>query len=290
MAIVALSCGALEVFARKIAIPFSADLSRIRREVAEAQRLSGEHEALVVGNSLLLWGIDFEQLNRSPSPPERLTRLAIQQTTFSDWHFGLRRVLGSRPGPATVLLALEPRHITADGVRGDFFAFFLMRPKDIFSVAQEVNATPTRVSEFLLSHMSAFYAIREELRKFLLLKAIPDLPLLTDKIAVYTVDHTDPTDLSSKMTERLATLRAEVESHGTRLVLLVMPPVNADQALVIRRSGKIAGVDVMIPMTTDDLTSVDFQPDGYHLSDTGRFRFTEAVKRQLTDASGDTHP
>src|SRR5215510_412006 len=92
------------------------------RSVLEMQR-SGDHRRtaiMVIGNSLLLEGVNFPQLQQSVGPGYELRRLAVENTAYLDWYYGLRHIfrIGSRPD--VVALFLNPIQLTSATMNGDY--------------------------------------------------------------------------------------------------------------------------------------------------------------------------
>src|SRR5581483_955276 len=94
-------------------------------------RISGEKEAflalrpgtagsprnvVLVGNSLLLAGVDIPLLNTLSSGGFSYSRLVIEQTQYADWFFGLRRLLSEGARPDAVVLVFGANHWLADAV------------------------------------------------------------------------------------------------------------------------------------------------------------------------------
>lgn len=71
---------------------------------------SAEHatSVLVAGNSLLLEGVDFPQLQQDVGPEFSLRRLVVEGTFYLDWYYGLRRMFASGARPNVVVLVLNP--------------------------------------------------------------------------------------------------------------------------------------------------------------------------------------
>jgi hypothetical protein len=279
---------ALEAATRRSIYEISVDLGRIHQESTNASRIQktvGQAKLLLVGNSLLLLGVDTRQLN-SELLPRRISvsRYAIQQTSFYDWYFGLQRLLSEGAQPDVVLLALEPRNILESGVRNDFFAHYLMRLRDLPRVREALHLDLTTTSDLLFCNISTFYALRRELRKNLLVRILPELPSLTSLIVRTRHPPADLHELATTGRSRLSELNETILAiaPGTAVAVIVMPPVSADQALALMDVGGKIGIRVMVPLSGGDLSPSDFQSDGYHLSDQGKYRFTQSLAQMLS--------
>src|SRR5271168_369303 len=77
----------------------SAIESRTYTEYRGALAVRGSKSVLLLGNSLLLEGVDLDRLRALLQPEMTPRRFVIEQTNFPDWYYGIRRLLaeGSRP-------------------------------------------------------------------------------------------------------------------------------------------------------------------------------------------------
>ena len=176
----------VEVGTRSLIYRMSAGLSRIHEEgkAAAGIRREGEtyHRVLLLGNSLLLSDVDMEVLGQGLKPEWSSMRYAIEQTTFYDWFYGLRRLIGDGSRPDVIGICFEPRHLVQSSIHDEIFAHYLLQKKDLADVSQELRLGPAGSIDLLFSNLSTFYALRKELRKVLLQLLIPGLPNLTGMI------------------------------------------------------------------------------------------------------------
>lgn len=275
---------AFEGGTRAFVFRISNNLGRIKSEAdaaAQLQRGPGVHQVLLVGNSLLMADIDIGGLNRGLGSGWKVSRFAIEQTTYYDWHFGLRRLLAGGSRPDAVVLCLEPRHLVAPGVRSELFAYFLLRRGDLLTASKTLGLSPAESSELLFSNLSAFYAMRKEIRKNLIGRIMPSLPELTALITRGGLPPAESKALREVGAQRLRSTREFMIERNVRLVLAVMPPVDRDDANLLRSIGVGVGVPVLAPMEDSSLSRDDYDRDGYHLNSVGRNRFTEALSPPL---------
>jgi len=206
----------------------------ISEEEILAKRLTPHFKrlmSLIVGNSLLMEAVDIAELNSGLEPDWQATRFAIEQTTYYDWHFGLRRLLAAGARPDAIVLCVEPRHLIAPGVRNEMFAYFLLQPSDIYTVSRMLRLTPTETSDLVFANASASYALRKEIRKNLLGRLMPSLPDLTAMITRGGLPPPDPARLSSVGKSRLEATRDVVTSADSRLLLVLTPPLGSETVI-----------------------------------------------------------
>jgi hypothetical protein len=280
----------IELGTRKCIYRMSKDLGRINGEAAAVGQLRkstlSKREILLVGNSLLLWGVDVSALNRDLEPQSVASRFAIQQTTYYDWYFGLRHILAEGAQPDMIVLCLEPRHIIQNGLKQEFFAHYLMQKKDVWRIKQLLGLGLTDLSDLLLANISAFFALRKEIRKNLLVKFLPDFPTLTDKFIRTTHPPINLDELKVKGKARLESMRKTADSFDVKFAVLMMPPVSIAQASTLRDISDESGVPILVPMDDKHLGNEDFQSDQYHLNGQGREKFTNEFGRLLTTLLG----
>jgi hypothetical protein len=277
---------ALEIGTRSFIYQMSAGLSRLKGEwVAATQyRLPGsDRRVLLVGNSLLEEDIDLGEINRSLNNGWVVERFAISLTSYFDWYFGMRRILAGPSRPDVIIFCFEPRHIVETDIRGEIFAHYLMQKTDVWDVRRATNANLTGVTDLLLANMSAFYALRMEIRKNLLQKILPDLPALTGMIARSPHPLPDNETLDVTGRQRLAAAQNVATASGSRFMLILTPPVRPQHAHTLLEIGREIDVPVLSPLN-DGVVATDYQPDEYHLNLEGRRKFTQALIPQLVEA------
>ena len=100
---------------------------------------------IVVGNSLLVAGVRFEELKQRLLPDIDFKRFAVEDTGYFDWKYGMRRLFTRRP-PGRGRLVMTPRQFMITGVRGEYFAYHLINLSDVLSGAGERRRFRTRLS------------------------------------------------------------------------------------------------------------------------------------------------
>ena len=158
LALVVLLC----VSAEAIAIVGMEHVSKIHRRImmesrqAESLRKAGAGQppvVLMVGNSLLLEGVDLPSLTEKLRGVYQLRRYVIEATTYEDWLFGLKRLLRRGMRVDTVILSLNPLDFTSNNIRGDFTAHVLFDAQDIWPVSRATHSDMTVTSGLYLAKM-----------------------------------------------------------------------------------------------------------------------------------------
>ena len=240
-------------------------------------------QLLILGNSVVGQGIVFDDLQRTIPPDWSAHRFWIQNTNYTDWYFGLRRLFAEGARPDVVAIVFPVLNLCAPGIRGDYFSQYLMRAQDLLEVRSKLDLDRTATSNLLFARVSKFYALRSEIRKVLLQSLVPDLPQMYDLIK--PGEGWNPTDQEVIDTgaERLIAYRKIVEAYGSTLILIV-PPIprpSSEHHEALRIAARLAGVHAVIPMAFADVPAGDFIDD-YHLSPDGAALYTRKLVQTLT--------
>ncbi len=242
---------------------------------------SAEHATsiLVAGNSLLLEGVDFPQLQQDVGPEFSLRRLVVEGTFYLDWYYGLRRMFASGARPDVVVLVLNPTQLSSSAIGGDYTTHFLVDKTDLLQFANDAGADRNRMSSMALANISFFYGARAEIRNWILGEILPDLPNLTRSF------HSTPKPLAGTDSQELAMQRLQrldriCQEHGAELVF-VIPPSNADLGTsALSKAASAIGIRVLIPIAPGLLLPSDYS-DRFHLSPNGASKFTPALAAGL---------
>jgi hypothetical protein len=280
-------CVLVEGGARFVVSDLSNTLSRIRDESKDANAIGSDQqigEVLIVGNSLLIAGVDVGALNEPLLPKWRGVRFGIEQTTYYDWYYGLRRLTAAGARPRAIVVCLEPRHLIGSSVRTEIFAYYLMRTSDTLSVSRALDLSPSGTADLFMANISAFWALRKEIRKNLLGRLMPELPKLTRMMTRgHGLPPAEMEELLSTGRVRLEALRDTADAAGAKLIVVLMPPVSSDQTPALQELGGELGIPIVAPLTDQELQPGDYDLDQYHLSSQGRLRFTQALASDLLD-------
>jgi len=287
LAAIAALCALVEIGTRLVVHDLSNTLGRIRLESTAARAIRSADpdagEVLIVGNSLMIAGVDVDALNQPLQPRKwRGVRFGIEQTTYYDWYYGLRRLTADGARPRAIVVCFEPRHLIGTSVRTEIFAHYLMRTSDTLSVARALDLSPTGTADLFLANISAFWALRKEIRKNVLGRLMPELPQLTRMITRGSGAPPPQIDeLLNTSRARLEAMRITADAAGAKLIVVLMPPVDPSHAPALQDLGHQLGVPIVMPLTDQDLLPDDYELDQYHLNSQGRLRFTEALAEQL---------
>lgn len=282
----ALFCAAIEGLTR---FGFS-HISRIEARISRDHKAAlGIHKSdrptvLLVGNSLMLEGIDYERLRDALAGRAYAVRFPIEQTQYLDWYYGLRRLFDEGSQPDLVVLCMSAEHLITSRIRGDYSSYYLFRLTDIPQIRHDIDYDLTKTSSLVLSHFSLFYAGRSSLRNFILVRTDPAYAEMLQRIAAPQA-HFPPDQQMERITEsRLRDLRLLCSSHGARFVFLLAPGFGPGEAPLVA-AGVRSRTDVLAPIHLNELGRDKFR-DGFHLNAAGAQLFTDKVAPLLQSRLG----
>jgi hypothetical protein len=282
-------CLALELAARTI-IPH---LSSIEGRQAADQRSAlslephtpgGATGILMVGNSLLQAGVDRGQLQQLMAPDYRVVLLPIENTTYWDWYFGLRRLFAAGSRPAVVVVSLNAQQMLSNATDGERFAHSLMRLRDLPRVARASALGTAAASDYFFANLSAWLGLRAAARNALLQKWLPGAAQLVrvlttspgPRAAARSYD-ADP------IVTRLAALEQLTRSAGAEFIFLVPPAPQQNRVwATVRERAASDGVRTLL-VSAPQLGAADY-PDGAHLNARGASLFTAQLGPALRSA------
>jgi hypothetical protein len=286
---VVLLCSGAELFARFQLQHASKIEGRTATEWREVKSLgsNGTGQMLIVGNSLLLMGVDMDALKRGLSPELTCQRFVVEQTTYLDWYFGLRKIYDEGVRPAVIVVSMNARHLISDAIRGEYSAYWLIKTSDVLGAAHAAHLPATATTSLLLGNLSAYYGTRMETRKVLLKRTLPAVqqlqPYLTPAADRTPLDGAAMISLGAK---RLREMNDLVSQHGGVFVFVVPAFREEEESLYFTAAAAEAGITPIVPLSSDDVTDADFV-DGFHLNPTGASRYTTALIPLLRRASLD---
>jgi len=232
---------------------------------------------LMVGNSLLLEGVDVDRLQKLTSGQMRIYPIFLEATGYYDWFYGLQRLFRDGARPQLVVLGVGVNSFLSNGVRQDYAPLMFFDARDALGVASDLEMDRTATGNLLLAHSSVFWDTRSVIRTqilrhtiphskelFLLLKRQPGIPPAPQFQVIAN--------------SRLRRLRELCEAHGAKLIILVPPtPSSEDAVRQMSIASQCAGVDVLVPIDPTTLSAKYYQSDELHLNPEGAALFTSAL-------------
>jgi len=276
----------LEVLSNYLLKQYSGTYLRVFQQHVEAV---GAHPAnpgepvsvLMVGNSLLLAGVDVDRLHQLTATSLRIYPIFLEATTYYDWLYGLRRLFREGARPQVVVVGLPVSSFLEKGVRQEYAPLMLFDVREVLDASSDLGLDRTATSNLLLEHWSTFWDTRSILRAqvlrhmiphfenlFVLAKGKPGIPqgIEFDRLAV----------------SRLQRLRELCEEHGAKLILLIPPTPSSDSVArqMVTASRKV-GVETLVPVDPGMLSTRYYESDETHLNSEGAEIFTSALATYL---------
>jgi len=279
----------LEAFAREVLPRISENQRRIANDYRAAVHLrptaaDGARSILVVGNSLLLHGIDRNQLRALMGPSYQVVLYPIEGTTYLDWAYGLRRLFAEGARPAGLVLCISTRHLLSDSTDGEGFAHALMQFRDLGPVVRDSHLDMMTASAYFFANMSAWLGTRATFRDGLLQKWLPGADLLAVHLSLR-----DPVPLVaneksvSSGVQRLVSLRALADEYHARFIYLVPATLyKLDIAPAVASAALASHVSVFIPFAPGEMPQAAFS-DGFHLNPDGALSYTQRAAATLLE-------
>lgn len=286
----AISLVAIEVSLTYMLKYHSSTYVRVSRQYDEALKVRpsrpGEPmSVLMVGNSLLLDGVDEQQLQQLTSGALRIYPIFFEDTGYYDWLYGLRRLFRHGARPQVVVVGLDANTSLIDRVREEYAPMVLFDVQDIFDIASDLGMSRTATSDLLLARYSAFWNTRSIFRRRILRRLIPHF-----EDAFGWREHTIPTgrEFQAMVASRMRTLRELCEAHGARLIF-VIPPKLSSESTVREMVGALqqARVEALVPIDPAALPARFYQRDAIHLNPEGAALFTAALATDLSSLIAD---
>lgn len=265
---------------------YSETYARVSQQYADAVKARpaepGEPiPVLMVGNSLLLEGIDVEQLKGLTSGRMRIYPIFLEATGYYDWFYGLQRLFREGARPQVVVLGIGVDSLLANTVRQDYAPLMLFDMRDSLGVASDLRMDRTATSNLLLAHSSVFWDTRSVLRTQVLRHSVPHYRELVSFLKPRAAIPPAP-QFQVIAKSRLERLRDLCEAHGARLIILVPPIPDSDDAVrQLTTASQNAGVDTLVPINPAALSAKYYQSDELHLNSKGAALFTVALAEFL---------
>jgi hypothetical protein len=277
----------LEIFSVYLVKHYSPTYARVSRQYAEALKVCpsrpGEPTSvLMVGNSLLLAGVNVDRLQELMSGNLRIYPIFLEGTAYYDWLYGLRRLFRQGARPQVVVVGLPVNFFLGTGVRQEFSPMMLFDARDVLGVASDLRLDHTAASNLLLAHSSTFWDMRSLLRAQVLRRIVPHFEDLFSLVKTKPTIPRGP-EFEAVAISRLRTLRELCEAHGAKLTILVPPTPSSESAVrQMAIASQKAGVQTFVPIDPGALSARFYQPDALHLNSEGAALFTSALATDLT--------
>jgi lysophospholipase L1-like esterase len=265
---------------------YSETYARVSRQYAEAKGIRpakpGEPASvLMLGNSLLLDGVDVDRLKELTSGQMRIYPIFLEATGYHDWFYGLQRLFRKGSRPQVVVLGVGVNSFLANSVRQDYVPLMFFDARDSLAVASDLEMDHTATSNLLLAHSSVFWDTRSVIRTQILSHAVPrfkDLFLLLKQQPPIP----PAAQFQNMANSRLQRLRELCEAHGTKLIILVPPtPSSEDAVREMTIAAQKARVETLVPIDPAALSARYYQSDELHLNSEGAALFTTALAEFL---------
>jgi hypothetical protein len=247
---------------------------------------------LMVGNSLLLYGVDVNRLRALTSDQLHIYPVFLEATGYYDWLYGLRRLFRDGARPQVVVLGVGINEFFSDSVRPDYAPMMLFDGPDTLSIASDLKLNRTDTADLLLAHFSVFWDVRNVIRLQILSHMVPHCKEFLQTLKSEPPIPPTP-EFGVMARSRLERLRELCEAHGAKLILLVPPAPSSEGA--VRRlvaASNEADVATLVPIDPRTLPTKYYLADDIHLNPEGAELFTSALATSLpgmaaSDASAD---
>jgi hypothetical protein len=279
---------ALEISSVYLLRHHSATFARISQQYNDALKMrpAGPGEppsVLMVGNSLLLHGVQLDRLQALTSARMRIKPIFLEATGYYDWFYALKRLFRQGARPQVVVVGVGVNYFLKKGIRQDYVPMVFFDARDALAVASDLDLDRTETSNLLFAHVSTFWDTRSAIRTQILNHLVPHLEdlflLINPRPAVPKGQEFEEIAIP-----RLRRLRELCEAHGAKLVLLVPPTMSSESAVTqMAYAAQRAGVDVSVPIEPATLSAKFYQQDGMHLNADGAVLFTSALAKDLPE-------
>ena len=277
---------ALEVVSHYLLKHHSETYARVSQQYAEAMRVHpptpGEPMPVVlVGNSLLLDGVDVNLLQGMTSGQVQIYPIFLEATGYYDWFYGLRRLFREGARPPVVVVGFGADSFLANSVRLDYVPLMLFDLQDSLGAASDLQMDRTATSNLLLAHSSAFWDTRSVLRTQILRHLIPGYRELVTLLKLQP-SALPTAESAATLNFRLRRLRDLCEAHGSRLLLLLPPtPSSAELVRQVVLAANRLGVATLVPLDPGTISSNYYEHEELHLNSEGAALFTSALATVL---------
>ena len=257
--------------------------TRVSRQYADALQVRpakpGEPmSVLMVGNSLLMEGIDVDRLQKLTSSQLHIHPIFLEATGYYDWLYALQRLFREGSRPQVVVLGVGVNSFLSNGVRQDYAPLLLI---GVIATWQRGYLDNTAKSNLLLAHSSVFWDTRSVIRMQILRHTVPHCRRLFLLLKPQSATPPPP-EFAAIANPRLQKLRELCAAYDAKLIILVPPtPSSEDAVHQMTLASRRAGVETLVPVDPAVLSAHYYQPDEIHLNSEGAAIFTVALARYL---------
>jgi hypothetical protein len=261
----------------------------VRDETAEATGLVSSpttpRTVLIVGNSLVLHGIDLGALDTALGGGYEVKKDAVVGSGYQDWLYGVPSLLDRGSHPGLIVAGFSAASMVVDRPPTGRTARLVWTTRNLARYTADRHIGLTEASNLLLQHFSAFFALRDQLRQDVRKLIVPGYPAMSHELfdgAPVTPDSSVDVQIAA---ERLAKLDSICAARGVKFAYLLVPTRAIDDLVMepmMVEAGKRAGVTVLIPVSNRALSAADLL-DGYHMNPTGAAAFSLRTGAVLRD-------
>ena len=263
--------------------------SSVPEDVSAAVALTGPGSVLVVGNSLVLHGIDVPAVERAMGSGYTATKVAIIDSGYLDWLYGLASLFDRGSRPDVVVLAISPAQFVADHPPNGNATHWLWTVPNLLRYTLESRPGLTSASDHAVEHFSEFFAIRSRLRQNAKRVIVPGYEGMSRQLFTSLASAPDTIRDEAIAEERLRVLDSACAARRARFVYLLIPtntPEDRSLERTLERAGEQAGVSVLVPVSNGSVDAT-WLSDGYHLNSRGAATFSTragvALSAELAD-------
>src|SRR5260370_33750475 len=170
----------LEIFSTYLLKHHSVTYARISRQYEQAVKIrpggpGAPPCVLMVGNSLLLHGVELDRLRVLTSASMRIYPVFLEATGYYDWLYALQRLFRQGARPQVVIVGVGANYFLSSGVRQDYAPMLCFDAQDTLAVASDLNLDRTATSNLRLAHSRTFWDTRSVIRTQILSRVVPHL-------------------------------------------------------------------------------------------------------------------
>src|SRR5215467_6509757 len=224
-----------ELFGDYLLKHHSETYARVSKQYTDALRVrhakTGEPmSVLMVGNSLLLDGVDVDRLQKLTSSQLSIHPIFLEATAYYDWLYALKRLFRDGSRPQVVVLGVGVNAFLSNGVRQDYAPLMFFDLRDARNLARDLKFDNTETSNLLLAHSSVFWDTRSVIRMQVLRHTVPHCRELFQFLKPQPAIPPPP-EFAAIANPRLERLQKLCATYGAKLIILVPPTPYSQDAV-----------------------------------------------------------